>query len=111
MAKTKSITKSKKSDASSSEFGYDPDKDVTVKDFGIIEGGGGRAGDFQLRIISYNGGPNKLALTRTGENKETGNRWFSPRIGRLSLAELEALLPVLERALKLMAKKSAKKGS
>lgn len=95
----------KKSESKSVGFAYDDSKDVVVRDFGTIEGAGGRSGDFSARLMSYNGGAPKLALARTGA-KENGEVWFSPKLGRLTASEVNALLPVLTRAAKIMEKKS-----
>lgn len=101
----------KKSKGEKKEFGYDESLDKVVKDFGKVEGQGGRAGDFSIRLMSYNSGPIKLSLSRTGTNKETGEPWFSPKLGRLTIKEVEALIERLPTVLKTMKKKAKKSSS
>lgn len=112
MAKDKKASKTDKSSKNKNQrqgFQYDESKDVVVKDYGIIDVGGGRSGNFSVRLMQYNGGEIKLAIARTGINKETEEQWFSPRLGRISMKEAEALMPIVEKAMKAMTKRQDKK--
>ena len=83
------------------DFGYDASKDVVVKELGTIETGT-RAGDIVVRVVSYDGGAKKVLVARTGVSKKTGQAWFTPKLGRLTGEELDALLPLLAKARKLV---------
>ena len=49
----------------------------------------------RIGIHSYNDGPPKLSLMRTGEKRD-GDRWYRG-LGRLALSELVGVLAVLDR--------------
>lgn len=82
-------------------FQFDASKDEVIKDYGTIKGSSTRAGDISVRVVAYNGGEPKLAIMRTGLN-QADEPWFSPRLGRLSLEELNQLIPLIEKAQKKM---------
>lgn len=102
-AKDKNAAKStgarKPGAATKAEFGYDASKDKVVKEIGAIETGT-MAGDIVVRVVSYNGGANKVLVARTGVSKKTGETWFTPKLGRLTGEELDALLPLITKARK-----------
>ena len=80
-------------------FAYDKGKDKILKEIGTVETGT-RAGDIVVRIVSYDGGAKKLLIARAGVNAKTGEAWFTPKLGRLTKAEVEALLPLITKAVK-----------
>lgn len=50
-----------------------------------------------VSIFSYNNAESKLQITR--QVKRTGGDWIFSRLGRLSKAETEAILPLIQKAL------------
>jgi hypothetical protein len=85
--------------AGKAAFAYDAEKDIVVKELGTVETGS-MAGDILVRVVSYNGGAKKLLVARTGVKKSTGETWFTPKLGRLTKAEVEAVLPLITKAIK-----------
>ena len=53
-------------------------------------------------VFSYNGGEKKLQITR--ENRNQNNEWSFAKAGRMTKEEVEAVLPLMEKALEEMAK-------
>lgn len=89
-------------------FAYDDSKDEVIKDYGIVKGSSARNGDISVRVVAYNGGEPKLALMRTGLNK-ADEPWFSARLGRLTIEELNELLPLITKAQSRMSKTAKEK--
>jgi hypothetical protein len=82
--------------------GYSTDLDKCVKEIGRVEGDGGRGGDIVVRLMSYNKGPVKISVGMTG-TKANGDEWFA-KLGRITGAQCEALIPLMRRAVKKVAK-------
>lgn len=80
---------------------YDPAIDKIVKEIGKIATTG-RGGDIVVRIVSYNNGPLKCLIARSGVNKDDV-AWFSPKVGRLDAKTLTALCALLVKAQKFLA--------
>ena len=57
-------------------------------------------GKIVVSVHSYNNGPKKLQITRELEDKQ-GRATFA-KLGRLSKAELEGILPIIQEAMKSM---------
>ena len=55
----------------------------------------------RVSIMSYNEGKAKLQLSRENLNNESGD-WIFAKLGRLSKDEAQAMLPILEKAIKHM---------
>ena len=53
-----------------------------------------------VSVYSYNGGPKKLQITRENKDRE-GNFRFT-KLGRLSKEEVQAILPLVQKALECM---------
>ena len=108
MKKTTKTTASNTNN-SSSGGGFDASRDEVIKDLGTVPGVSERAGSISVRVCCYDGGPRKLALSRTGEGQN--GPWFSAKLGRLTLGEYEALMPLLVKAKPYLdgTKKAAKK--
>jgi hypothetical protein len=53
-----------------------------------------------VSVYSYNQGPKKLQITR--ENKDNQGDFRFAKLGRLNKEELEAILPLIQEALKSM---------
>lgn len=53
-----------------------------------------------ISIYSYNNGPKKLQITR--ENKSAQGEFRFTKLGRLSKDEVNAILPLIQEALKQM---------
>ncbi len=53
-----------------------------------------------VSVCQYNEGEKKLQLSR--ENKNAQGEWSFAKIGRLTKDEIEAILPFIEKAVKLM---------
>ncbi len=49
-----------------------------------------------IKIMSYNDGPKKMQISR--ENANAGGEYRFTKLGRLSKEELEAVLPVIDKA-------------
>ncbi len=47
-------------------------------------------------VYSYNNGPKKMQITR--ENRDSSGTFRFTRLGRLSKEELEAVLPIIQKA-------------
>lgn len=77
--------------------GYSEGDDKCIKKIGSIEGESDRAGDILVRIMSYKGGPKKVAVNRHGTKKD-GSEWFSPKLGRMTLKESKRLRVLLRKA-------------
>lgn len=60
----------------------------------------GEKGKVIVSVYSYNNGPKKLQLARSVKN-EQGDYSFA-KLGRLTKEELQAVLPLLQEALKAM---------
>lgn len=76
---------------------YDPSKDKVLTEVGEFESSDDKV---IVRLVAYNGGDPKVAMnrsyfTRKGEQKLRG-------IGRLTEAELKALVPLLNKAKKAL---------
>lgn len=71
---------------------FDPDKDKCVKALGVIDGDVGKG--IEVKLMSYDGGEIKLALTRF-YTKKNGDKGYSP-IGRMTLDEVAELKKLLE---------------
>jgi hypothetical protein len=54
----------------------------------------------RVSVYSYNNGANKLQITR--ENKNASGDFSFTKLGRLSKEEIEAVLPVIEKAKDIM---------
>ena len=52
-------------------------------------------------VFSYNGGENKLQISREDLNNNSGEYGFS-KLGRMTKEEAEAVLPLIGKALKVM---------
>lgn len=52
-------------------------------------------------VFSYNGGTSKLQISREDLNNNNGEYGFS-KLGRMTKEEAEAILPLIEKALKKM---------
>ena len=50
-----------------------------------------------VAVYSYNGGEKKLQITR--ENKIQDEEWQFTKLGRLSKAEIEGILPAIKEAM------------
>ena len=100
--KTAPVAPAKKADSKSVGNSYDSSKDVVIKEVGTIAVAG-RAGDIVVRVVAYGGGKAKLLIARSGVSKKTGEAWFSPKVGRLTGEELDALLPLMTKARKHVA--------
>jgi len=57
-------------------------------------------GKLTVSIYSYNNGPKKLQITRTNKTSEGETRFV--KLGRLSKEETQAILPLINEALKQM---------
>ena len=53
-----------------------------------------------VAIFSYNDGPKKLQITR--ENKMSDGEWRFTKMGRLSKAEAQEIIPIMLRASETM---------
>ncbi|UCC95930.1 MAG: hypothetical protein JSW40_04060 [Candidatus Omnitrophota bacterium] len=53
-----------------------------------------------VSVYSYNKGPKKLHISR--ENKDTQGDFRFAKLGRLTKEEIEALLPLIQEAIKVM---------
>ena len=51
----------------------------------------------RVGIYSYNDGPHKVQISR--ENKNRDDEWRFAKLGRLTKEEVEALLPLVQKAL------------
>lgn len=51
----------------------------------------------RVSVFSYNDGTPKLQISRENRNMET-NDWTFSKMGRLVKAEVEAILPLIEKA-------------
>ena len=51
-------------------------------------------------VFSYNNGEKKLQITR--ENKNAQDEWLFSKLGRMTKAETQAVLPLAQKALELM---------
>ena len=51
----------------------------------------------KVSVFSYNNGTPKLQISRENRNQETGD-WTFSKLGRLTKPEVEAILPILEKA-------------
>lgn len=49
-----------------------------------------------IGVFSYNGGEKKMQLVR--ENQDSTGNWRFTKLGRLSKAELEQVLPLIQQA-------------
>jgi len=49
-----------------------------------------------IGVFSYNGGEKKMQLVR--ENQDSTGNWRFTKLGRLSKAELEQILPLIQQA-------------
>jgi hypothetical protein len=54
-------------------------------------------------IFSYNGGEKKLQISRENRLQSTGE-WTFAKLGRMNKDELEAIIPMIEKASKEMQK-------
>ncbi len=54
-----------------------------------------------VSVFSYNEGKPKLQLSRENLNTNDG-KWMWSKLGRLTKSEVEAILPLMEKALKFM---------
>ena len=71
---------------------YDPGKDDVMHEIGVVDG----PKPIHVRVVSYDGGDWKVSLTRswmTGKGVER-----SGPLGRLTLQETLALIPLLDQA-------------
>lgn len=57
-------------------------------------------GMLTISVYSYNDGPKKLQITRSNKTTEGEVRFV--KLGRLSKEEIEAILPLIDEALKQM---------
>ncbi len=55
----------------------------------------------RVSVMSYNGGMKKLQISRDNLNPESGE-WRWSKLGRMTKAEAEAVIPLMEEALKHM---------
>lgn len=53
-----------------------------------------------VSVYCYNKGTKKLQITR--ENKDTQGEFRFAKLGRLTISEVEAVIPIMQEALKLM---------
>ena len=51
----------------------------------------------RVSVFSYNDGTPKLQISRENRNMDSGD-WTFAKMGRLTKAELEAIIPFIERA-------------
>ena len=51
----------------------------------------------RVSVYSYNDGTPKLQISRENRNQETGD-WTFAKMGRLTKTEVEAILPIIEKA-------------
>jgi hypothetical protein len=75
---------------------YDSSKDECIKIIGVTSG----VNEIEVGLWSYNKGKPKVSMLRKGI-KRSGEPWTSS-IGRISKEELEALLPLLHEAKKIL---------
>ncbi len=75
---------------------YDKSLDVEVfKDVQVFEGTRVSVG-----VFSYNGGEKKLQLGR--ENQDASGEWRFSKLGRMTKAEAQAVIPVMTKAVESM---------
>ena len=55
-------------------------------------------------VYSYNGGEKKLQISR--ENRSQNNEWSFAKQGRMVLEEVEAVLPLMQKAIAVMQSKA-----
>lgn len=53
-----------------------------------------------IGVYSYNGGEKKIQLSR--ENRTATDEWRFAKLGRLTKTEMEAVLPLIQKALEAM---------
>jgi len=58
------------------------------------------AGKIAVSVFSYNNGPKKIQIVR--EIKDRNGEYMFAKLGRLSKEEMEAVLPLIQEALKAM---------
>jgi len=55
-----------------------------------------------VSVYSYNGGTPKVQISRSNKNDQSPYGWTFSKLGRITGDEVEAILPVLEKALEDM---------
>ena len=53
-----------------------------------------------VSVWSYNGAPNKIQISR--ENMLEGDQWGFTKLGRMNKDEVEAVIPIIIRAVEVM---------